>query len=71
MHQLFAIGLAGLLMGACSQKDNVSPEVKLCAAKLYHDYNPKNLSQCISVCQTCSNGVQATCSTSCTLKGAT
>lgn len=41
-----------------------------CAAKLYSPYDPKNLQQCMAVCLTCSAGVQTTCSTSCTLKGA-
>ncbi len=41
-----------------------------CAAKLYSPYDPKNRQQCMAVCLTCSAGVQTTCSTSCTLKGA-
>jgi hypothetical protein len=48
----------------------VSAEMQACAAKLYSSYNPKNLEQCIAVCRACGNGVKATCSTSCTLKGA-
>lgn len=41
-----------------------------CATKLYSPYNPKNLQQCKAVCLACNAGVQTTCSTSCTLRGA-
>ncbi|EKS39892.1 hypothetical protein HMPREF9695_01853 [Afipia broomeae ATCC 49717] len=47
------------------------PEASLaCATKLYSPYDPKNLEQCMAVCQACSAGVKTTCSTSCTLRGA-
>lgn len=48
----------------------LSKEMQACAAKLYSTYNPKNLEQCMAVCQACGKGVKATCSTACTLKGA-
>ncbi|MEH2508941.1 hypothetical protein V1291_000295 [Nitrobacteraceae bacterium AZCC 1564] len=48
----------------------LSKEMQACAAKLYTPYNPKNLEQCMAVCQACSNGVKTTCATSCTLRGA-
>lgn len=48
----------------------LSAEMQACAAKLYSPYNPKNLQQCIAVCQACGKGVKTTCSTSCNLKGA-
>ena len=41
-----------------------------CAAKLYSPYDPKDMKQCMAVCLTCNAGVQTTCSTSCSLKGA-
>lgn len=48
----------------------LSQEMQACAAKLYTPYNPKNLEQCMAVCQACGKGVKTTCSTSCKLKGA-
>lgn len=48
----------------------LSKEMQACAAKLYTPYNPKNLEQCMAVCQACSNGGKRTCATSCTMKGA-
>jgi hypothetical protein len=41
-----------------------------CAAKLYRPFNPRDLKQCVDVCIRCDRGVTATCSVSCTLKGA-
>jgi hypothetical protein len=48
----------------------LSQETQACAAKLFTPYNPKNLEQCMAVCQACGKGVKTTCSTSCKLKGA-
>ena len=48
----------------------LSKETQACAARLYSSYNPKNLEQCIAVCQACGSGVKTTCATSCSLKGA-
>lgn len=48
----------------------LSQETQACAARLYSTYNPKNLDQCIAVCQSCGSGVKTTCATSCSLKGA-
>lgn len=48
----------------------LSKETQICAAKLYNPYNPKNLDQCIAVCQACGSGGKRTCATSCSLNGA-
>jgi hypothetical protein len=48
----------------------LSTETQACAARLYSSYNPKNLEQCIAVCQKCGSGGKRTCATSCSLKGA-
>jgi hypothetical protein len=64
--------LALLILAApsCSQSDDVTGTVDVCAAELYPSYNPKVLEQCIAVCKKCQHGVTTTCATSCTLKGA-
>jgi hypothetical protein len=69
--RLFAtVALLASLSCGCSQQEEMPPEVRACAAKLYANYNPKNLDQCTAVCIACANGVMTTCSTACTLKGA-
>lgn len=70
MRQLAAIVLLASLISACSQSEEVSPEFRACAAKLYASYNPKNIDQCTAACIACSKGVTTTCSTACTLRGA-
>lgn len=70
MRRLASIAVVGLLLCACSQTEEMQPELRACATKLYAKYNPKNLDQCIAVCRACLKGVETTCSTSCNLKGA-
>lgn len=59
-----------LLVGACSPEADVTGSTNQCAAKLYSQYSPKILNQCVDVCIRCDHGTTTTCSTSCTLKGA-
>ena len=59
-----------LLVGACSQDSDVTGSTNSCAANDYMKFNRKDLKQCIDVCQKCDHGTPATCSTSCTFKGA-
>jgi hypothetical protein len=62
-----AIGL-----GSCSQEQpGYTDKQRVCIAQHYRDYNPKQLSQCVGVCEACLNGTAATCNSSCKLKGAT
>lgn len=70
LSALPAIAVLGSLICACSQPEATSAEVGACAAKLFADYDPKNLDQCVAVCVGCMKGTRATCSTSCNLKGA-
>jgi hypothetical protein len=69
MRALTIIFLA-LLAGACDQDVNVTGSTNSCAANLYPALDRKNMSQCVDVCLRCERGTQATCSTSCSLKGA-
>lgn len=59
-----------LLTSSCSPDTEVTNAAGSCPAKLYGVYNPKNMSQCVGVCKNCDRGTTATCTTSCTLKGA-
>jgi hypothetical protein len=62
---------AALLMMSCSGDDEVTGSVSSkCAAELYPSFNPKVMDQCMGACIKCNHGTRATCSTSCTLKGA-
>ena len=67
-----AIFAAALVCSGCSQsQDNeAAAETVACANRLYTPYNPKNMKQCVDVCIRCERGVTTTCSTACTLKGA-
>jgi hypothetical protein len=61
-----------LAAASCSPSSDgdVTGATGSCAAKLYRPYNPKDMKQCVDVCIRCDRGVTATCSTSCTFKGA-
>jgi hypothetical protein len=56
---------------SCSPETEVTGSANKCAADLYPKYDPKLMSQCVDVCLKCYRGTTTTCSTSCTLKGAT
>jgi hypothetical protein len=58
------------VVAACSPEGDQAGYVTSCAANLYRSYNPTVLDQCVSACMRCDHGTVATCSTSCTLKGA-
>jgi hypothetical protein len=56
-----AIGL-----GSCSQEHpGYTEKERVCIAQHYTNYNPKQLSQCVDVCETCLRGTAATCNASC------
>ena len=63
---VLAIGLA-----SCSeeQTEYTHPQ-RRCIAQRYSNYDPKQLSQCVDVCNACLNGTIVTCNTSCKLRGA-
>ena len=73
MRVILAIMLSTVVLAGCKPDNNndITGSIDNCARKLYSAYNPKDLKQCISVCISCQKGVMTTCSTSCTLKGAT
>ena len=72
MRVIIAIVLSAAALAACTPESNadVTGSVDNCARKLYSTYNPKDMKQCVAVCLACQRGVMTTCSTSCTLKGA-
>ena len=72
MRTMIAIILSAAALAACTPEssNDVTGSVGNCARKLYSPYNPKDMKQCVAVCITCERGVMTTCSTSCTLKGA-
>jgi hypothetical protein len=69
MRALTIIFLA-LFAGACDQDVGVTGSTNSCATNLYPTLDRKNMSQCVDVCLQCERGTQATCSTSCSMKGA-
>jgi hypothetical protein len=69
MRTLTIIFLA-LFAGACGQDVSVAGSTNSCVTNLYPVLDRKNMSQCVDVCLHCERGTQATCSTSCFLKGA-
>ena len=68
----FAVLIAtALVMISCSPDAEVTGSVRnKCATGLFPAYGAKALDQCMAVCIKCDRGTRATCSTSCTLKGA-
>jgi hypothetical protein len=68
----FAVLIAtALAMISCSPDAEVTGSVhNKCATELFPSYDAKALDQCMAVCIKCDRGTRATCSTSCTLKGA-
>ena len=59
-----------LILTACRDEEATGSVNVRCAEKLYSPYNPKNLEQCVAVCNSCERGTTTTCSTSCRLRGA-
>ena len=71
MKRLAVLIATALVMISCSPEDEVTGSIhNKCANDLYPSYNSKALDQCMAVCIRCDHGTRATCSTSCTLKGA-
>ena len=74
MRVIIAIVLSAAALAACtpenSSKADVTGSIDNCVRKLYSQYNPKDIKQCVAVCIACERGVTTTCSTACTLRGA-
>ena len=70
MRAIIAIVLAAAALAACSPDKDVTGSIGSCVSKLYSPYNPKDMKQCVGACIACNRGLATTCSTSCTLKGA-
>lgn len=71
MRAIILIVLSALALASCSSEEEVTGSIGNCASKLYSPYNPKDMKQCVGVCIACNRGVTTTCTTSCTLRGAT
>ena len=73
MRVIIAIVLSAAALAACTPENkqaDVTGSIDNCARKLYSQYNPKDMKQCVAVCIACERGVTTTCSTACTLRGA-
>ena len=72
MRIIIAIVLSAAALASCTPESNndVTGSVENCVRKLYSQYNPKDMKQCVNACLLCDRGVVTTCTTSCTLKGA-
>ncbi|UPJ54680.1 hypothetical protein IVB30_06590 [Bradyrhizobium sp. 200] len=74
MRVIIAIVLSAAVLAGCtpenSSRADVTGSIDNCARKLYSQYDPKNMKQCVAVCIACERGVMTTCSTACTLRGA-
>jgi hypothetical protein len=70
MRKLSLCLLAAMFLIGCSKEPEYTDQQRACIAKLYKDYDAKQMSQCVNVCQSCMSGNTTTCTTSCNLKGA-
>lgn len=70
MRILVPLTIVVICLPGCSPESPTPPRGNACASKLYPNYNPKNLGQCVDVCTKCENGAPAACATSCNLRGA-
>jgi hypothetical protein len=71
MRRFVVLIVAALAMTSCYPEEDVTGSIhNKCATELYSRFNPKAMDQCMAVCIKCDRGTTATCSTSCTLKGA-
>ena len=72
MRVIIATVLSAAALAACTPEssNDVTGTIGDCARKLYSQYNPKDIKQCVAVCIACERGVTTTCSTACTLRGA-
>ena len=61
---------AAIGLSACSQEITYTDEQRACIAQRYSAFDARKLSQCVDVCKACMNGNTVTCTTSCTLRGA-
>lgn len=59
-----------LMVASCSPEGDVTGSTDKCAVETIPSYNPRSLDQCIAACRKCDGGTRASCSTSCTFKGA-
>ena len=64
------LGVLCSLAGCNNDTSDPTADTLKCARRLYADYSPKNMKQCVDVCISCERGSMTTCSTSCTMKGA-
>jgi PBP1b-binding outer membrane lipoprotein LpoB len=70
MRKLYLIVLTATFLTGCSNEPEYSDQQRVCIAKLYGNYDAKQMSQCVNVCKSCMGGNTVTCTTSCNLKGA-
>ena len=70
MIRFAALITLALVVAACSPDSEAIGSVNKCATELFPAFNPKVMDQCVAVCKKCDRGTPASCTTSCTLKGA-
>jgi hypothetical protein len=57
-------------LASCSREAEYSDQQRACIAQRYKEFDARNFSQCVDVCEACMTGTTVTCTTSCKLKGA-
>jgi hypothetical protein len=70
--RILAFLISALALVPYSANAEGADTAQSCQAKLFSPavFDPKNLEQCVKACIACDRGSKATCTTSCTLKGA-
>ena len=60
-----------MILAGCNQDTETTGSTSSkCVMQLFPSYNAQVMNQCVAACLKCDHGNTATCSTSCTLKGA-
>jgi hypothetical protein len=62
--------IVALTSVACNSDSADTNDERMCAVRLFPNYDETRLDQCMDVCKRCRRGNTITCSTSCKLKGA-
>ena len=64
------LALTSVIAVACTPEAGQTEQQRDCISRLYPNYSPRQLVQCLAACKSCLGGNTVTCSMSCKLKGA-